>query len=164
MPLSSEEDLSLQPAPTALTVAQTLSSIVDSINSYFSVMNPEKAVPNDDEDEVLSTIKRARDLLHAHMQFKEGGDRRMAEYLGLPQVIINSSGKERVSRFHARCPAGRHLVVYGDEGYGQSPEVQAPFRGNILSPEQETRMDSITQSYSGNALPGPEAYFTSRAL
>jgi len=70
MPLSSEEDLSLQPAPTVLTVAQTLSSIVDSINSYISVMDPDKAVPNDDE--VLSTMKRARDLLHAHMPVKEG--------------------------------------------------------------------------------------------
>ncbi|KAF9136659.1 hypothetical protein BGX30_010964 [Mortierella sp. GBA39] len=70
MPLSSEEDLSLQPAPTVLTVAQTLSSIVDSINSYISVMDPTKDVPNNDE--VLSTMKRARDLLHAHIPVKEG--------------------------------------------------------------------------------------------
>ncbi|KAG0058642.1 hypothetical protein BGZ89_001091, partial [Linnemannia elongata] len=69
MPLSSEEDFSQQPAPTVLTVAQTLSNIVDSINSYISVMDPDKAVPNDDE--VLSTMKRARDLLHAYMPVKE---------------------------------------------------------------------------------------------
>ncbi|KAF9283300.1 hypothetical protein BGZ88_010544, partial [Linnemannia elongata] len=68
MPLSSEEDLSLQPAPTVMTVAQTLSSIVDSINSYISVMDPKKAVPNDGE--VLSTMKKARDLLYAHMPVK----------------------------------------------------------------------------------------------
>lgn len=40
---------SLQPAPTVLTVAQTLSSIVDSINSYISVMDPNKSGPNDGE-------------------------------------------------------------------------------------------------------------------
>ncbi|KAF9081559.1 hypothetical protein BGX29_004413, partial [Mortierella sp. GBA35] len=64
------EVLSLEPPPTVLTVAQTLSSIVDSINTYISVMDPDKPVPNNDE--LLSSMKRARDLLHAHMPVKEG--------------------------------------------------------------------------------------------
>lgn len=44
---------------------------------------------------------------------------------------------------HARSAGGRQLVVYGDEGYGQSDEVQAPFRGNNLTPEQEARNASM---------------------
>jgi len=36
---------------------------------------------------------------------------------------------------HARTPGGHQLVMYSDKGYGQSDEVQAPFRGNNLTPE-----------------------------
>jgi len=57
-------------------------------------------------------------------------------------ILIRSSIRHYLSE-HAHCPAGRRLVVYGDEGYGQSPEVQAAFRGNILTPEQEARNVSM---------------------
>lgn len=44
---------------------------------------------------------------------------------------------------HARSPTGAQMVVYGDEGYGQSDEIKAPFRGNILTPEQATHNESM---------------------
>ncbi|KAF9200119.1 hypothetical protein BGZ59_003480, partial [Podila verticillata] len=44
---------------------------------------------------------------------------------------------------HARSLGGHQLVAYGDEGYGQSDKVQAPFRGNNLTPEQEARNASM---------------------
>lgn len=70
IPLGSEEDFSLQPASTVLTVSQFLCNIVDSINGYNSAMDPDKALPNDDEGS--STMKRGCALLHAHMPVKEG--------------------------------------------------------------------------------------------
>jgi len=44
---------------------------------------------------------------------------------------------------HARSPTGVQMVVYGDEGYGQSDEIKAPFRGNILTAEQNLRNESM---------------------
>ena len=57
-------------------------------------------------------------------------------------VLIRSKIKHYLAR-HARSPVGQQLVVYGDEGYGQSPEVKAPFRGNFLTPEQNARNVSM---------------------
>jgi len=72
LPMGPEEDLSQydEPAPTVLTDAQTLNSVVDSIKNYISIIDSDKAVPN--KGEILSSMKRALDLLHVHMPIKEG--------------------------------------------------------------------------------------------
>jgi hypothetical protein len=57
-------------------------------------------------------------------------------------VLIRSSIRYYLSEY-ARSPVGRQLVVYGDEGYSQSTEVQAAFRGNVLTYEQEARNVSM---------------------
>ncbi|KAH7054847.1 hypothetical protein BKA57DRAFT_532606 [Linnemannia elongata] len=71
------------------------------------------------------------------MEICRPGEYQQEYYSGQAFAITSLSSE------HAHCPAGRQLVVYGDEGYGQSPEVQAAFRGNILTPEQETRNVSM---------------------
>lgn len=53
-----------------LTDAQTLASVFNSTKCYVSAMDLDKALPN--KGEILSSLKRFLDLLHAHMPVKEG--------------------------------------------------------------------------------------------
>lgn len=57
--------------------------------------------------------------------------------------MLNESRIRPYLLAHAHGPDGRQMSVYGDEGYGQSPKVKAPFRGNMLTPEQHQRNESM---------------------
>lgn len=60
--------------------------------------------------------------------------------------MLNESRIRPYLLAHARGPDGQQMSVYGDEGYGQSPEVKAPFRGNMLTPEPHQRNESMQHS------------------
>ena len=102
--------------------------------------------PMVDQEEFYSGYKKYHCIKYQAITTPDG----MIIHVGGPFVgRHNDSGmliRSQIRHYlaaHARSLGGHQLVAYGDEGYGQSDEVQAPFRGNNLTPEQEAQNASM---------------------